>query len=114
MELRHEKMKSSQLEMEQHIVKNLKSLTREKALIAAGQKEIAEMTEGLKARLEITAEAMERQGEMQGDTHEEIIRDLAKIREQVGDVSFEMILKTRALEVLYLSVQCSSIFRYMK
>ena len=69
--------------MESHIVKNLKSLTREKALIAAGQKEIADMTEDLKAKLEHTAGAMERQGEMQGDTHEEILKDLATIREQV-------------------------------
>ena len=87
MMLRHEKMKSSQIEMEQHIVKNLKSLTREKALIAAGQKEVAEMTEDLKARLEVTAQVMERQGEMQGDTHEEIIKDLSLIREQVGAFS---------------------------
>ena len=81
--LRHEKIKSSQLEMEQHIVKNLKSLTREKALIAAGQKEVADLTAGLKARLEITAQQMEKQGEIQGDSHEEILRDLAKIRAQV-------------------------------
>ena len=84
MMLRHEKMKSSQLEMESHIVKNLKSLTREKALIAAGQKEIADMTEDLKAKLDHTAGAMERQGEIQGDTHEEILKDLATIREQVS------------------------------
>ena len=81
--------------MEQHIVKNLKSLTREKALIAAGQKEIADMTEGLKARLEHTAQAMEKQGEIQEGTHEEILRDLAKIREQVhfgADLSITSII----------------------
>ena len=60
-----------------------RSLTREKALIAAGQKEIADMTEGLKEQLQQTATAMEKQGEIQGDSHDEILADLAKIREQV-------------------------------
>jgi len=88
--LRHERIKSSQAEMEQHIVKNLKSLTREKSLIAAGQKEIADMTEGLRAKLERTATVMEKQGEIQAGTHEEILKDLANIREQAQEVMEKM------------------------
>lgn len=46
-----ERLKIAQMHVNQHVVGNLRELTKEKALIAAGHKQLAEMTDGIREKL---------------------------------------------------------------
>ena len=46
-----DRLKASQSEVTHYIAGNLRELTREKALIATGNKQLAEMTEAIKDKL---------------------------------------------------------------
>ena len=48
---RQEILKNSHGEVQQYVADNLKALTREKALIAAGNKQLMDMTESIRAKL---------------------------------------------------------------
>ena len=50
---KHEVLKASQENVQTYIANNLRELTREKALISAGHKELADMTENIKRKLGI-------------------------------------------------------------
>lgn len=49
-----EKLKSSQQSVHDFVALNLRELTREKALIAAGQKELSQMTKEVKSKLGVS------------------------------------------------------------
>ena len=50
---KHEVLKASQENVQTYIANNLRELTKEKALISAGHKELADMTENIKKKLGI-------------------------------------------------------------
>ncbi|XP_006819716.1 protein brambleberry-like [Saccoglossus kowalevskii] len=83
---KQERLKASQVQMQSHIVDNLRILTEEKSLIAAGHKEFAERTEYLRELLETTSNELISQGSDAKENHAQLLEDLSVIRDRAGEI----------------------------
>ncbi|XP_064611789.1 LOW QUALITY PROTEIN: protein brambleberry-like [Liolophura sinensis] len=81
-----EVLRSAQKNVYTNIANNLRQLTREKALISTGNRELAEMTERIKEKLDKATTQMVNQEEKQQISHQEIMKDLQQIREKAQNV----------------------------
>ncbi|CAH1775950.1 unnamed protein product, partial [Owenia fusiformis] len=79
-------IKAEQAHVQEYIAMNLKELTDEKALISSGNKALADMAEQIKGKLEKTSSQIASQDEAQRAAHEEILQDLANMREKARKV----------------------------
>lgn len=80
--LQQEMLKSAQNNIQGYVASNLRQLTREKALIAAGQKELAYMTEEIKQKLEKAQQQLTSQETDRKLNHDEILQDLAELQQK--------------------------------
>ncbi|XP_013418956.1 protein brambleberry isoform X3 [Lingula anatina] len=84
--IRQNMLKSAQANVQMYIAGNLRELTREKSLIAAGNKELADMTERIKMKLDEATSQLNRQEGEQKRNHLELLDDLSDIRKKAEDV----------------------------
>ncbi|ELT87036.1 hypothetical protein CAPTEDRAFT_223313 [Capitella teleta] len=82
----HGHLERTQAQISSSMSSNMYALMREKALIAAGNQELTEMTEAIKEKLDVTANEISNQGSQQKLNHEELIRDLDTIRQRAKAV----------------------------
>lgn len=61
---------------------NLRQLTREKALIAAGHTELAKMTADVKNRLDAAGQQLTTQAAERQENHRQLVEDLETIQKQ--------------------------------
>ncbi|KAL5015168.1 hypothetical protein ScPMuIL_009438 [Solemya velum] len=78
-------LQGAQDEVLGHISSNVKELIHEKALISSGNKELAEMTENIKEKLDLTAQKLVAQEETQHNSHNRVLHDLTEIQEKAHD-----------------------------
>ncbi|XP_074654833.1 protein brambleberry-like [Tubulanus polymorphus] len=83
---RQESLKNSHNGIQTYIAENLKELTKEKAMIATGNKELAEMTDNIRKKIDEATNVLFQQESDQRDNHAEILRDLSTIREKAREV----------------------------
>ncbi|XP_022099976.1 protein brambleberry-like isoform X2 [Acanthaster planci] len=83
---KQESMKDSQGELQESIEGNLRDLTSEKALIAAGHKELASMTDNIRQQLDNATKQLLNQDQDLRRNHEELQKDLASIRLKAKEV----------------------------
>ncbi|XP_033104666.1 protein brambleberry-like isoform X2 [Anneissia japonica] len=83
---KHEILKTSQTELHHNIEENMKDLTREKALIASGHKELADMTETIRKQLENATQQLFAQGDDHRQNHQELLKDLLSIQDKAKQV----------------------------
>lgn len=83
---RQEILKSSQHHIQTFVHGNLRELTREKALIAAGHKELAGMTEAIQKKLDEANKHMADNENVRKVNHKELIQDLAVVQEKAREM----------------------------
>ncbi|XP_033011833.1 protein brambleberry-like [Lacerta agilis] len=81
-----EKLQGSQLQMEESIHNNLDQLVREKALIASGQQQVAELIEGITKRMENVSRHLDQQDLELQEGHKAILEDLSQVQRRAQDV----------------------------
>ncbi|XP_077572635.1 protein brambleberry isoform X2 [Stigmatopora nigra] len=80
------KIHEAQGQMENSLIVNLERLHQEKALIAAGQKLVAQLIQGITDKMAIVSENMQNQGSELEDSHKAIIQDLANVRQEANGI----------------------------
>lgn len=80
--VQQEQLKASQGNIQAFVAGNLRQLTREKALIAAGQKELASMTEEVRKKLDNASSTMVLNEEQRRKSHHELLKDLVAVQEK--------------------------------
>ncbi|XP_070688767.1 protein brambleberry [Pempheris klunzingeri] len=80
------KLYEGQGQMETSLRDNLERLGQEKALIASGQELVAQLIQGITAKMENVSEHLQIQGSEVHDRHNEIVKDLADVRHQAQDI----------------------------
>ncbi|KAL8622670.1 hypothetical protein ACOMHN_009304 [Nucella lapillus] len=81
----HEALRAGQNDVFAHVADNVKQLQQEKALIAAGNQELAHLAEKIRAELNLTAELIKAQEVTQQQKHEDILKDLKLIHTQASE-----------------------------
>ncbi|XP_053251148.1 protein brambleberry-like [Podarcis raffonei] len=81
-----EKLQGSQVEMEESINDNLDQLVREKALIASGQQQVAELIEGITKRMENVSRHLDQQDLELQEGHRTILEDLSQVQRRAQEV----------------------------
>ncbi|KAG0439325.1 hypothetical protein HPB47_016684 [Ixodes persulcatus] len=76
-----EKLKSSQQNVQVFVAENLKELTIEKALIAAGQRELARMTDSIRKKLDAASNIMLTNEQQRQISHRQLVQDLSTVQE---------------------------------
>lgn len=76
-----ERLRSSQQGVHNFLAQNLKELTLEKALIAAGQRELTRMTNGIRKKLDMASSMMLSNEEQRRVNHGELLKDLATVQD---------------------------------
>ncbi|KDR18720.1 protein brambleberry-like [Zootermopsis nevadensis] len=79
-----EKLRVTQRNIQDFVALNLRELTREKALIAAGHREIAKMTEDVKKKLDEASSDLSSQVNERRENHKQLLEDLDTILDQVS------------------------------
>ncbi|XP_064459525.1 protein brambleberry-like [Ornithodoros turicata] len=80
--LEQERLTQSQGKIQTFVEDNLEQLTKEKALIAAGQKELAAMTEDVRKRLDNASSTMLQNEQQRQSSHRDLLRDLSVVQEK--------------------------------
>nr|XP_054920772.1 protein brambleberry-like isoform X2 [Dermacentor andersoni] len=75
-----EKLKSSQQSVQHFVAENLKELMLEKALIAAGQRELAQMTNTIRKKLDVASTMMLSNEQQRQVNHRELLKDLSAVQ----------------------------------
>lgn len=75
-----EKLKSSQQTVQNFVTENLKELMLEKALIAAGQRELAQMTNTIRKKLDAASTMMLSNEQQRQVNHQELLKDLSAVQ----------------------------------
>ncbi|XP_072174575.1 protein brambleberry-like [Diadema setosum] len=81
-----EALGSSQARLKVSVESNIRDLTREKALIAAGHQELAEMTDNIKHQLDEATRQLLDQDLDQAAKHQELLKDLSSLSRVAQDV----------------------------
>nr|XP_028594376.1 protein brambleberry-like [Podarcis muralis] len=81
-----EKLQGSQVQMEESIHDNLDQLVREKALIASGQQQVAELIEGITKRMENVSRHLDQQDLELQEGHRAILEDLSQVQRRAQEV----------------------------
>lgn len=81
----HETLKAKQADVFASVADNVQQLQEEKALIAAGNQQLALLAEKIRDELNSTAHLIKTQGSEQQAKHEAILQDLQHIQEQAID-----------------------------
>ncbi|XP_070562103.1 protein brambleberry-like isoform X3 [Ptychodera flava] len=81
-----EKLKSEQHQLQKTIAENIRALTDEKAVVAAGHMETARKTEYLKRLLENTNTLLMMQGVDSRTQHKQLMDDLLHIRDKASEI----------------------------
>ncbi|KAH6933894.1 hypothetical protein HPB50_018675 [Hyalomma asiaticum] len=76
-----EKLKSSQQSVQNFVAENLKELMLEKALIAAGQRELAHMTNTIRKKLDAASTMMLSNEQQRQGNHRELLKDLKAVQD---------------------------------
>lgn len=76
-----EKLKSSQQSVQNFVAENLKELMLEKALIAAGQRELAHMTNTIRKKLDAASTMMLSNEQQRQVNHRELLKDLKAVQD---------------------------------
>lgn len=76
-----ERLRSSQQGVQNFLAENLKELTLEKALIAAGQKELTRMTSVIREKLDAASTMMLSNEEQRQLNHQELLKDLSTVQD---------------------------------
>ncbi|XP_067416192.1 protein brambleberry-like isoform X2 [Emydura macquarii macquarii] len=84
--LQQEKMQDSQEQMESSIHSNLEQLTQEKALIASGQQQVAQLIEGITKRMENMSSHLNDQDSDLQQGHRAILTDLTQMQRRAQEV----------------------------
>ncbi|KAJ4426506.1 hypothetical protein ANN_27320, partial [Periplaneta americana] len=79
-----EKLRVTQRNIQDFVTLNLRELTREKALIAAGHRELAKMTEDVKKKLDEASMDLSNQVNERRDNHKQLLQDLESIQAQAA------------------------------
>ncbi|ESP04542.1 hypothetical protein LOTGIDRAFT_170634 [Lottia gigantea] len=93
----HESLKIAHQDVFTHVANNVKQLVHEKSLIAAGNKELAEMTENIREKLDKTSEFLQKQEEIQKQNHNKILDDLKEIQKKSHDALKDLSGSTKQL-----------------
>ncbi|XP_048250366.1 protein brambleberry-like isoform X2 [Haliotis rufescens] len=93
----HESLRSAQEGVFTHIKDNIQELTKEKSLIATGNKELAGMTQKIKQELDLTREQLQDQESAQRQNHQTILEDLKNIRNRAKDAFDKLDSSTKHL-----------------
>ncbi|OWF39851.1 protein brambleberry-like [Mizuhopecten yessoensis] len=72
----HRELQIAHQDVMEHVSSNIDNLMKEKSLIAAGNKELADMTESIKNKLELTTSTLTEQDSDQKKNHRQIMEDL--------------------------------------
>ncbi|GFR64197.1 brambleberry [Elysia marginata] len=64
-----------------HIAVNVKEIMQEKALIASGNRELAQLTENIREKLDFTADQIQARETVEHKKHERILQDLKAIQD---------------------------------
>nr|XP_006131757.1 protein brambleberry-like [Pelodiscus sinensis] len=83
--LQQEKLQDSQLQVESSIHSNLEQLTQEKALIASGQQQVAQLIEGITKRMENVSRHLDDQDLELQRGHRAILTDLAQMQRRTQE-----------------------------
>ncbi|CAI5778887.1 Hypothetical predicted protein [Podarcis lilfordi] len=84
-----EKLQGSQVQMEESIHDNLDQLVREKALIASGQQQVAELIEGITKRMENVSRHLDQQDLELQEGHRAILEDLSQVQRRAQEVYYK-------------------------
>uniref|UniRef100_A0ABM5GDJ1 Protein brambleberry-like isoform X1 n=1 Tax=Pogona vitticeps TaxID=103695 RepID=A0ABM5GDJ1_9SAUR len=84
--VQQERFQNSQEQMEASIQGNLAQLAEEKALIASGQQQVAQLIEGIMKRMENVSGHLNTQGTDLRDGHQAILKDLAEVQRGAQEV----------------------------
>ncbi|XP_064642760.1 protein brambleberry-like [Lineus longissimus] len=82
----HQSLKEAHSDVHQYVADNLKELTREKALIATGNKELAELIDQIRTKMDDATHQLLEQQEDTQQNHEEVLKDLSEIRSKAREV----------------------------
>lgn len=106
-----EKLKTSQQSVQSFVAENLRELTHEKALIAAGQRELARMTDNIRKKLDATSGMMRTNEKQRQVSHSELLKDLSAVheyakflRDKLGEDQFGSFVHRLFLSCLHLSL----------
>ncbi|XP_060066443.1 protein brambleberry-like [Ylistrum balloti] len=72
----HRELQLAHQDVMEHVTSNIDNLLKEKSLIASGNKELADMTESIKNKLELTTNTLNEQESDQKNNHRQIMEDL--------------------------------------
>ncbi|KAB7496268.1 Protein brambleberry, partial [Armadillidium nasatum] len=97
LEKQQEELSSAQVGIRNFVSSNIRDLTREKRLIASGQKELAQITLAIKKKLEDAQQQLQYQGEGQRNTHQKILKDLSDIQDSASRVWGQIDESTKAI-----------------
>lgn len=81
----HQQLKLAHDTIMSNVESNMRNLHQEKSLIATGNKQLAEMVENIKKKLDLTAENMATQERKQQENYKNIIEDLGQIHIKAQD-----------------------------
>lgn len=81
-----EKLRSTQQSVHDFVALNLRELTREKALIAAGQRELSLMTREVKAKLDDASHQLSSQALEHQKNHLQVLDDLENLQRKAFDI----------------------------
>ncbi|KAM6457700.1 protein brambleberry-like isoform 2-T4 [Liasis olivaceus] len=81
-----ESLQGSQTQMEESLSGNLEQLVQEKALIASGQQQVAELIEGITRRMENVSHHLDQQDMDLQEGHTSILRDLSQVQTRAQEV----------------------------
>lgn len=81
-----EKLKTSQQSVHDFVALNLRELTKEKALIAAGHKELALMTKEVKSKLDEASSQLSSQADVNKNNHLQVLADLENLQRKAFDI----------------------------
>ncbi|XP_046582949.1 LOW QUALITY PROTEIN: protein brambleberry-like [Haliotis rubra] len=93
----HQSLQSAQEGVFTHIKDNIQELTKEKSLIATGNKELASMTQKIKQELDLTREQLQDQESAQRQNHQTILEDLKNIHSRAKDAFDKLDSSTKHL-----------------
>nr|KAG5696211.1 hypothetical protein BaRGS_021696 [Batillaria attramentaria] len=93
----HETLKAKQTDVIASVADNVIELQKEKALIAAGNQQLAQLAEKIRAELNSTAKLIKTQGSEQQAKHEDILKDLKRIHEQATEALSRLDTSTQEL-----------------
>ncbi|XP_038248233.1 protein brambleberry-like [Dermochelys coriacea] len=106
--LQQEKLQDSQEQMESSIHSNLDQLTQEKALIASGQQQVAQLIEGITKRMENVSSHLDDQDLELQQGHRAILADLTQMQRRAQEVYS----KIEANQALFLAYQNQTALYY--